>query len=219
MGYTYKDPYNDGSLELTSLVAAGLIAGFRQSSPEDVYEKAAKCFNVLMDILEDPETAGKIAAIINKPAASIKDSVQSIMDLLLFNVKNDPYMSLCLPRYASGEQVSSRWKRLLVFYHPDKYSNRPEYVERAKRINGAYESIQKTGQSFNADDVMGATILRNADYASINNEIIGRMRKRSTSSLYKYLKRLPAIILLSSLIVCIISMLIFILANWGGRLH
>jgi DnaJ domain len=206
----YKGAHRDGDREFNSLVAAGLVCGFRQNSPPEVYEKALKCFDVLLDILEDPGTAEKISAMINSPAEAVMQSVQTIIDLLLFNAANDPYMSLCLPRYASEEQINRRWKRLIVSYHPDKYPGRREYEERAKRINETYETIQKTGKGFHVDEALRNIIRRNADYVSLNDEIAERLSGKETSRAYKYLRHLPAVILFSSLLVAIISILLFI---------
>ncbi len=209
----HKGAHSDGDREFNSLVAAGLICGFRQNSPPEVYEKALKCFDVLLDILEDSDTAEKISAIINSPAAAVRQSVQTIIDLLLFNAGNDPYMSLCLPRHADEDEVNRRWKRLIVSYHPDKYPGRREYEERAKRINETYETIQKAGEGFHVDEALRTIIKRNADYASLNDEIIKRLTRMETSPAYRYLRRLPAVIWLSSLVIAIISILIFIYAG------
>lgn len=195
---------------MNSLVAAGLICRFQQSTPEEVYEKALKCFDVLMDILEDSDTAREISTIINSPVSVVINSVQTIIDLLLFNAANDPYMSLCLPRYAREEEVNRRWKRLIVFYHPDKYPDGPEYEERAKRINEAHEAMQKMREGFHVDEAVRTILKRNADYASLSDEIIRHLPKRKASFRYKYLRRLPAFILLSSFFITVISILLFI---------
>jgi hypothetical protein len=213
MADLYKGAHSDGDREFNSLVAAGLVCGFRQNSPPEVYEKALKCFDVLLDVLEDSGTAGKISAMIDSPAAAVRESVLTIIDLLLFNAGNDPYMSLCLPRYAGEDQVNRRWKRLIVSYHPDKYPGRREYEERAKRINEAYETIQKAGEGFHVDEALRTIIKRNADYTYLNDEILKQFSGRETSPSYKYLRRLPAVILVSSLFIAIISILLFIYAG------
>ncbi|MEJ2009200.1 MAG: DnaJ domain-containing protein [Acidobacteriota bacterium] len=202
-----------GYSELNLLVAAGLISGFKQSSPEEVYGKAMKCFDVLMGILEDSDTAGKISKIVSIPFDAVIKSVQTVIDLLLFNAGNDPYMSLCLPRYASEEQVSRRWKRLIVFYHPDKYADRVDYEERAKRINEAYEAIQKIREDLHVDETVRTIVKRNACYSSFNGKAMKHLSKKKASSYYKYLSRLPTLILVFSILVTIISILLFIYAS------
>lgn len=207
MSNSYGRAYGDGDRELILLMAAGLISGFQQSSPGEIYEKAHKCFDILMDVLEDSDTARSIGSIINRPVTAVKDSVQTIIDLLLFNRGKDPYMSLCLPRYADDAQVTRRWKRLIVFYHPDKYSDRRRYEERAKRINAAYEETQKKGEGSRLDEDLRTITRRSADY------VLTGLSKRNAVFRYKYLRRLPFFILVFSLFITVISILLFIYAG------
>lgn len=213
MDSTYSNVQRKGYSELNLLIAAGLIFGFRQSSPEEVYEKAVKCFDVLMGTLEDSDTAGKISKIVSIPFEAVTKSVQTIMDLLLFNARNDPYMSLCLPRHATEEQVSRRWKRLIVYYHPDKYSDEQQYEERAKRINEAYKEIRNIGEGLYVDDFPEAAFRKNEGPSFPSSRVLRHVSKRRKSSHHKYLRRLPALILAVSFLVTVISILLFIYAG------
>lgn len=213
MSNSYGRGYGNGDRELNSLVAAGLISGFEESSPGEIYEKALKCFDVLMDVLEDSTTAKKISALMNISAESVKASAQAIIDLLLFNPGNDPYVSLSLPRHARDDQVSRRWKRLIFFYHPDRYSERlPRFDERAKRINEAYEEIRRMGEVSLVDGLSSTATAKSAEYPYRNMQFMGLSRK-NVAFPRKYLRRLPVVILVFSLLMTVVSILLFIYAG------
>ena len=58
----------------------------------------------------------------------------------------DPYTILGLPHSASLEEVTRRYKRLSLIYHPDKEGG---YEAAMKLLNNAYEQIvkEKSGES------------------------------------------------------------------------
>lgn len=213
MDTSSKSHSNRGAHELDMLVTAGLICNFQQGSRKEVYGKAGKCFDVLLDILEDEDAARRVSGIIGSPAASVRDSAQAIIDLLLFNPENDPYVTLCLPRYARGEEIGRRRKRLISLYHPDKYPDLPEYEERAKKINEAYGKIQEMGEDLDVDDTVREIIKRNEDYVFLKEEMSRYLAKRKKSVFYRHLRVLPRVILICSFLVSVISLLLFICAD------
>ena len=85
----------------------------------------------------------------------------------------------------------------MMLYHPDKYSDKVKYEEKAKKINEAYDEIQKK-------KVIDA-----------NYKVINTLREISSYRIYKkyylkYLKYLPAFILVSVIIMAIISIIMAI---------
>ena len=126
------------------LATATLIRRFHERcSLDEIYDKAIRCYETLIEVIQTPDTARDISALLNIPADTIKYYAGAIIDILLFNNKNDPYLSFGLNRDARLSEVSRRWKSLIVLYHPDKYLNQKIFEEKAKKINELYEEIQK----------------------------------------------------------------------------
>ncbi|MDA8106445.1 MAG: J domain-containing protein [Nitrospiraceae bacterium] len=184
--------------EFQSLLAASLMRRFEAIPEEEVYEKASRCFDLLLDVRECPDTAARISFLIGRPAALVQRSAEAIIDLVLFNRNNDPYASLGLPRYAGKAEVNRRWKRLIVLYHPDKYPNQREhYEEKAKKINEAYGEIRKEAGMHTSPDTVF--------YPS------GKSPSRTEAAPYRrYLKHVPTVILALVIFIAVVSVLFFI---------
>ncbi|MBA4372669.1 MAG: hypothetical protein C0402_07365 [Thermodesulfovibrio sp.] len=145
MGKLSNSAYRTRDREYNLLLASGLLCSYGRSTPDELYRKAIKCFEVLIDILEDTATAEHIAALTGRPATAVQDSARTIIDLLLFNKGADPSVSLGLPENTDRAEATRRWKRLMVLYHPDRYPDNHEYEEKAKKINEAHEKLQQGG--------------------------------------------------------------------------
>ena len=197
MGRSYHsgNKTEDGDFKL--LLAAGLLCRYERSSRQEIYGKALKCFEILIDVLEDPDTAQKISALVSRPITYVTSSSKAIIDLLLFNSETDPYVSLGLPRHSCKADVTRRWKRLIVLYHPDKYFDQKEYEEKAKKINEAYEKIQN----------MQGENSCHPDVASTKKNDLNRTRRAYDS---RYMKKVPAFILALAIFILIISVWFFI---------
>jgi hypothetical protein len=135
--------------------------------------------------------------MIDRQVTFVQNSAAAIIDHLLFNKKNDPYLSLGLPRYAGKAEVNRRWKRLIVLYHPDKYPDQKEYEEKAKKINEAYDEIRK--------------IKENAAWYKPVNSVYGDSLPKADAAHYaKYLRYLPLFILVLTIFMAVISILFFL---------
>lgn len=141
MGKLNNNARKTGDRDFKLLLASGLLCSYERYTPEELYPKALKCYEILLDILEDARTAGDVAAVLSRPPASVQNSARSVIDLLLFNAKADPSVSLGLARDAGKNETKRRWKRLMVLYHPDRYPDDHAYEDRAKQINEAYEKL------------------------------------------------------------------------------
>ena len=123
------------------LTTATLIRRFHeQCLLDEIYDKATRSYETLIDVIRKPDTAREISDILNLPVATITDDAESIINILLFNKENDPYLSFGLAKHAPLSEVNKRWKNLIVLYHPDRYSNKQLPEERAKKINEIYEN-------------------------------------------------------------------------------
>ncbi|MDA8242452.1 MAG: J domain-containing protein [Nitrospiraceae bacterium] len=183
--------------EFQSLLAASLISRFEKISDEEVYDKASRCFDFLLDVRESREAAKKLALLTDRAIPSLQQAAGSVIDRLLFNRNNDPYVSLGLPPYAGKSEAKDRWKRLIVLYHPDKYPNQREYEERAKKINEAYEEIRKEAKMCNSRDIVTHTSMANP--------------LQSETALYRrHLKRVPTFTLALAIFIVVLSILLFI---------
>lgn len=197
MGIYSNNAYNTGEKDFQLLLAAGLILRYETISQEDIYEKASKCFEGLLDIRDSLDTAKKISAMIDRQATAVQKSAETITDLLLFNKNNDPYLSIGFPGHAGKDEVNRRWKRLIVLNHPDRYPNQKEYEEKAKKLNEAYDKIRKTKEH--------AIPCR-----PINNILRNGLPKADTRHYARYLKYVPTIILALTIFFAVISVLLFL---------
>ncbi len=187
---------NTGEKEFQLLVAAGLLRRFDKISDQDFYDRALKCFDALLDIRDSIDTAKKISAMIDLKATTVQKSAEIIIDRLLSNRNGDPYLSLGLPRDAGSAEAAKRWRRLIVLYHPDKYPDKKEYEEKAKRLNEAYDQIRKEKRC-------------TAWYRPFNDALRDSLPKTAAVHRARYLRYLPTIILALTVLMAAISIFLF----------
>jgi DnaJ-domain-containing protein 1 len=191
-----------GSQERSSrmLAAAAAIARFKDGrSLDDGTGNDSNIYETLLDIVGDSHTALEICRLLSIPEAKVRSYAGEIIDLLLFNKANDPYVSLGLPRDTPVAAVNRRWKSLLLLYHPDKYSNQKDYEERAKRINESYERIRSAKGHVASPEPVSLKKVKVTSRA-------GTERIR----LLRRLRYLPDLLLALAVITALISALIFI---------
>lgn len=194
----HRTSYQDNGRKARMLCAARLLSGFgTRHSSNDIYEMALSCYDLLIDMIEDSGVAGELSVFVHMPANEIQASAEAIIDRLLFNQKNNPYISLGLQGHVSAAEVTRRWKRLIILYHPDRYPNQKKYEERAKKINQAYSEIQRMKE-------------RGIHHEAI--KIVKRPSFPTTNKIhyFRYMKRLPAVIIAAAILMAIISLLLFI---------
>jgi hypothetical protein len=193
------------------LSAAIIIARFKDGRPlDDGSNNIFSCYETLLDIIDNSHAALEICRLLNISEAKVRSYAGEIIDVLLFNRKNDPYLSLGLPGDTPVADVNRRWKSLLFLYHPDKYSNRRDYEERAKKINESYERIRSaTGRMVGPERPVAVKIVKASRIVS------ERMR------LLKRLRYLPDFLLALAIMAAVISALIFvsILRHPDARSH
>jgi hypothetical protein len=192
--------------KLEMLAAAGLIQRCVERCPVDeVYRRGVRCYEVLLDVIEKPEITEKIAAFTKQSEETIKVTALKILNLLLFNRGDNPFLSFGLPDYAEDGQIKKRWKRLLMLYHPDRAFNRKGYEETAKKINQVYREIieLKEKNSYKSKDI-----------EEQQKPVPVKTMLPKTSPLighFKYLKYLPTFILVAILCIAILAIVFFIL--------
>lgn len=179
------------------LLASGLLCSYERSTPEELYLKAPKCYEILIDLLEDADTALDVAALVSKPVTSVQASARSIIDFLLFNKAADPSVALGLTGNAEKTEAYRRWKRLMVLYHPDRYPDDRAYEERAKKINEAYEKLQRG---------LGKDSYVDGDQAAKQNELYAADQIPNV----KAMRKVPVFVLAVVIFACIISLWLFI---------
>jgi hypothetical protein len=187
-----------GSTNLKILATATLIRRFHERcSLGEIYDKAIRCYETLIECIEKTETTEEISVLLDIPAVTIREYAETIINVLLFNKENDPYLSFGLNKDAPLSEVSRRWKSLIVLYHPDKYLNQRIYEEKAKKINELYEEIQNFKKN-------------NIYYNTFNNA--SRVSPRGSSRIFHsmYLKYLPLFIIGTAMIIAILSILLLI---------
>jgi len=189
---------NTSAVKLRILKTSTLIRRFREKcSLAEIYDKASRCYEPLIDSLEKPDAAKEISALLNIPAVTVKEHAESVINILLFNKDNDPYLSFGLERNAPFSEVHKRWKRLIVLYHPDRYQNQKISEERVKKINEIYEEIRK---------VQNQRIL-SGSFNAINEMNVSRNSQILHS---KYIKFIPSLIVALAVIIAFFSLVFFI---------
>lgn len=126
----------------TSLALEMLASCNSGWSAKRIYPKAIRCYEIPLRALEKPEYAQELAKLSNVHPRTIKACSLKLVDLLLSNTMNDPFLSLGLPRDANEDEIHRRWKRLLVLFHPDRPAPGMLNVTRTKMINAAYQNIR-----------------------------------------------------------------------------
>jgi hypothetical protein len=190
--------YHDNGRKSRMLCAARLLSAFDSRYPlNGNYETALSCYELLIETLESPAAAREMSAFVHMPANEIQASAETIIDHLLFNHENNPYVTLGVQRHAPPAEVTRRWKRLITLYHPDKYPNQKKYEERAKKINQAYAEIRQMTEGDARYEIMRK---------------VKRYHPHGSSRIYysQRMRRLPAVIIAAAIIMAIISMLLFV---------
>jgi DnaJ-domain-containing protein 1 len=193
------------------LSAAAIIARFKDGRPlDDGSNNVFGCYETLLDIISNSQAALEICRLLSMPEAKVRSYAGEIIDFLLFNRRNDPYLSLGLPGDTPVADVNKRWKSLLLLYHPDKYSNQRDYEERAKKINESYERIRSATEHMAGPE-------RPVAVKRVKASRVGSERMR----LLNRLRYLPDFILALAIMAAVISALIFvsILRHPDARSH
>jgi hypothetical protein len=183
---------------------ASLINKFIKGCPiDEVYKKSTDCFDILLDLIEKPEVGVEISRLIKQPQRNIAMAAQKILNLILFNEKNNPFLSFGLSKNATSEEVKRRWKRLLVIYHPDRMSNQKGYGEIAKKINQVYREIREIKDKISLDD---KEEFKRDEKEAINEENIYLPSNRYFH--LKYLKFLPTLIIILAISIAIFTVIL-----------
>jgi len=193
-----------GSEERKGLIfsAASLIKRFNDNPPlYEIYNRATGCYEILLELIERPEVAKDISDLIKEPTKKIRISALKIVNILLFNDKNNPFMSLGLASNATDNEIKKRWKRLLMLYHPDKLYNQKRIDEAAKKINSAYEELKHRKEK----NIRSEKVLKNSRVHLPERKYLNA--RSAGIHNFKYLRYLPVFIL-----IAFISFAIFIVA-------
>jgi len=187
-----------GKRRLGVLATATLIRRFHERCPPgEIYDKAVRCYGTIMETIEKPETARELSALLGIPAVTIKEDAETIINILLFNKENVPYLSFGLKDGASLSEATRRWKSLIVLYHPDRYLNQKIFEDKAKKINDIYAEIQtiQGGKKFSC---------------SFNDISEVRLPKNGHITHRQQFKYIPSIIIALAIITAIFSITVFI---------
>ena len=198
--------YKNEDRKIELFLTASLINRLNKGCPlDEIYNKGISCYEVLLDLIENPEVAKKISEIIKLPPEKIKIAAVKIVNLLLFNKKDNPFLSLGLSNHATDNETKKRWKRLLMLYHPDRLFSQKIYEEIAKKINQAYREIDELKEkNFHYEKVIKKT----GDHFPFKNNL----NKNSVRIFnLRYLKYLPSFILGAVISIAIITIVFFII--------
>ncbi len=212
-GTTHKA--KDRTLRILS--TAGLLNRFNQDDSTGVYfERAVRCYDVLIEILEDAATAKELSDISGIGVARVKEIAETIINNLLFNKEGDPFLSLGLHENTVQERLNKRWKRVLKLYHPDRFFNQKEYEEKAKKINEVYN--EATGLLSRRLSLNRATAAKTQayDFSEILNETM-KAEGTFSNKHYKYSRYIPAFITIVTFSVAVVFTVIFYVNQTSTR--
>ena len=133
---------NTSDKHLRMLATATLIRRFQEHCPlSELYEKAIRSYETLLDVIENSSTAKSIGEILHIPDSAIKKHAESIITILLNNKENNLFLAFGLQKDAPLTVVKKRWKRLIFIYHPDRYFHHAP--DKSKKINELYAKIEE----------------------------------------------------------------------------
>ncbi|MBI5848226.1 MAG: DnaJ domain-containing protein [Nitrospirae bacterium] len=116
---------------------------YRGDEPERLYREAINCFDTLIEISQGNETIREFAHRHSIDMKYLVDGASFVISKMHFNHENNFYVTLGLPQHATPEELSRRWKKFMLLYHPDKQVGNEEWVsERAKKVNEAYTALK-----------------------------------------------------------------------------
>lgn len=185
-----------GRLEILNI--ARLINRFRLSAyPDEIYDSVISNYDTLLEIIENHRSAVKLALTADMPISKIRESAEAILDFLIFNKKNDPFVSLGLKGNEDRIKITRRWRQLITLFHPDKYPGNRIYEERAKRINEAYEEIRRLKfvkkEGFYSESRKNQILKNIESPRALSNRVKKRRLsiRKADSYLLSYLRYLP----------------------------
>lgn len=120
-----------------------IIQSYKGIPPEQLYREAICCFDALTELSYKNEAAGDFASSNGIHPKYLADGANFILSKMHFNPENDYYIALGLSQNASQDEIRERWKKLMLLYHPDRQiGNEDWFIERAKKINEAYNTLK-----------------------------------------------------------------------------
>jgi hypothetical protein len=199
MDTTHKT-YKTEDRQIKALSFARLIQRFEEGcSLDEVYEKACRSYDILINVLEDADTARNISALVHMHIHKVQAISQEIFDLLLFNRENNPYLSFGFQKYAPLSDIEKTWRRLLLLYHPDKHIYKKSYEKKAQKINEAFEKIKNMNKRYSYNK-------------ELKDKSVFYTSPRSTAVYHsKYFKNIPRYIIAFAVTLAIISIFLFFL--------
>ena len=179
------------------LTTATLMRRFHEQCPSDeLYDKAVRSYETLLDVRGKKRIAEEISALLNIPEATLREYADSIISALLYNGNDDPFLSFGLEKNAPLSEVNKRWKTLIVLYHPDKHADQGA-GQKVNKVNDVYDRIQRLqGQDMH---LRPFTSIRVPD-----------RQGRGTLPHDRHFRYLPLIIIALAAIIAVLSILLFI---------
>ena len=110
-------------------------------SLNDLFIDAERKFDTLIGLLSNEFIDETILISDGYSLDDLKKLSHLIFQRLISNSDSDPYMTLCVSRSASVDEIKRRRNRLLHVFHPDRKGNDVSNGITAVKINEAYERI------------------------------------------------------------------------------
>ena len=110
-------------------------------SIDELFNDAERKFDTLIGLLSNEFIDETILISDGYSLDDLKKLSHLIFQRLISNSDTDPYMTLCVSKSASVDEIKRRRNRLLHVFHPDRKGNDVSNGITAVKINEAYEQI------------------------------------------------------------------------------
>jgi len=191
----------DSDIKFQLLSVASLQSKINNGlSLEVLFNDAERKFDTLIGLLSDEYVDETILLADGYSIDDLKKLSLLIFQRLISSTDTDPYMTLCVSRSASVDEIKRRRNRLLHVFHPDRTGNEVSNGTTAVKINEAYEQIVN---NICTSDIALANIKRN---------IPASFTHRCTNQKKSYEKTFYIIIIISISILAFIGLMNIIIS-------
>jgi hypothetical protein len=140
-GHSQNKTSNDDK-KIKLLGAAGLIRKVQEGiSTEELYRETSRKFDTLVELMSDIHGNNSMLRVFGFNIDGLRQNSLLLFDRLISNKNSNPYITLCVSKDASIEEINRRRKKLLQIFHPDKHRISDTNEIKTRRINEAYEKI------------------------------------------------------------------------------
>ena len=200
--------------------AVKLIRAFLQGAPmEDVCIRGLECHDVLLDLHEPSDVLETVSSSVPAEAGKVQWAAREAIGCLLYNQRDDPFLSLGLSPFATKEEIHKRWKKMIALYHPDRYGDKRENEEKAKKINDAYNRAAAQREAGAGRTALHQPAPQKKKGRGPAGDLRGRSRRGNSFNLNikKYSQYAQPVVIIASISIMFFSVIAYIVSPGEKR--